>query len=182
MPTSDHRYISDCIGRVRKMGPHSVLDLGVGFGKWGLLFREYLDVMQGRVWRKDWTTIIDGVEIFERYIGDHQRAVYDEIWIKDIVGFMKNQRRAPRYELVFASDVLEHLDKDKAQWVMRAAREYAKAVLVNVPLGNWPQDECYGNPHEAHVSTWTADDFADADDARIYDCNGREIISAGWGI
>ena len=48
MPTSHHTYISDVITWVRKLQPKTVLDVGVGFGKWGHLFREYLDVMHGR--------------------------------------------------------------------------------------------------------------------------------------
>ena len=61
MPTCHHTYISDTLDVVRKLKPRSILDVGIGFGKWGLLFREYLDVMAGRVFPDQWQIKIDGI-------------------------------------------------------------------------------------------------------------------------
>jgi hypothetical protein len=43
------------------------MEIGVGFGKYGLLLREYLEIWgEGEVY-EDWLRKIDGIEIFEAY-------------------------------------------------------------------------------------------------------------------
>ena len=53
MPTSFHHHISKMVDWVVRLQPRSILDIGVGFGKWGFLCREYLDIFQGRYARDD---------------------------------------------------------------------------------------------------------------------------------
>ncbi len=43
MPTSHLYQISDILEIISLIRPRSVLDVGVGFGKYGLLAREYLE-------------------------------------------------------------------------------------------------------------------------------------------
>lgn len=44
MPTSTWKNISTFIEIIRSVQPRSFLDIGIGFGRWGLLVREYTDV------------------------------------------------------------------------------------------------------------------------------------------
>ncbi len=44
MPSSRPNTIPTVIHLVRQLKPKSILDVGVGFGKWGHLFREYTDI------------------------------------------------------------------------------------------------------------------------------------------
>ena len=44
MPSSRPNTIPTVIHLVRQIKPKSILDVGVGFGKWGHLFREYTDI------------------------------------------------------------------------------------------------------------------------------------------
>ena len=60
MPSSLPDFIPTIIKTVMSRNPKSVLDIGVGFGKWGYLFREYLDVYHGRVFKEDWLVNIEG--------------------------------------------------------------------------------------------------------------------------
>jgi hypothetical protein len=50
------------------INPNSVLDIGTGFGKYGLLCREYLELWDGRQNYDKFLRRIDGVEAFESYI------------------------------------------------------------------------------------------------------------------
>lgn len=175
MPTSHHTYISDVIEIVRTNRPTSVLDIGVGFGKWGHLFREYLDVMNGRVFRTQWKTKIDGVEIFEPYIMDHQRSVYDKIYIGNVLDVVDT---LPRYDLIFTSDVLEHIQKDQAIELISKLRQKSKVFVAAVPMGpKWlnSQGSMYGNDHEAHVSVWMESDFIPYVSKTTYNCNNKPI-------
>lgn len=158
MPVSTSVHISHCLQYIISLNPRSILDVGCGFGLWGFLCREYLDVMEERVQPKDWKIRIDGLELFEPYIQSHQRALYSSIQIGDI------RELAPgigNYELIIAGDVIEHLDKDEGEAVIEQLYEKAtRALLVNIPLGEgWEHPERHGNPGELHRSQWTPEDF-----------------------
>jgi len=47
MPTSNWQNISYNIDLIRKIKPQSILDVGVGFGRWGILLREFLELWEG---------------------------------------------------------------------------------------------------------------------------------------
>lgn len=158
MPVSSTIQISDCLERIVPLAPESVLDIGCGFGLWGFLCREYLDVWNGRVQPEDWKIRIDGVELWEPYIQAHQRALYNEIHIGDVREVVST---LDEYDLVIAGDVIEHLDKPDALKVTQQLYALAKrAMLINIPLtGNWDHPEQHGNPGELHRSQWTEADF-----------------------
>lgn len=52
MPTSYPEAISSILELVRREEPRSILDLGVGFGKYGMLCREMLDIPYERYSRE----------------------------------------------------------------------------------------------------------------------------------
>ncbi len=158
MPVSTTVHISHCLDRILRLHPSSVLDVGCGFGLWGFLCREYLDVMQGQVQPAQWRIRIDGIELFEPYIQDHQRALYSSIQIGDI---RELAAEAGHYDLIIAGDVIEHLEKDEGERVIAQLQAKArKALLINIPIGEgWEHPEQYGNPGELHRSTWYEYDF-----------------------
>lgn len=158
MPVSTSVHISHCLKYIINLRPQSILDVGCGFGMWGFLTRMYLDVSEERVQPPDWTTRIDGIELFGPYIQSHQRALYSNIMIGDI------RELAPdigEYELIIAGDVIEHLDKDDGETVIEQLYDKAtRALLVNIPLGEgWEHPERHGNPGELHRSQWYIEDF-----------------------
>ena len=67
MPTSGSTQISTILQLAQNISPTSILDIGIWLGKYGFLCREYLDVSNERLSRSEWTTTINGIEIFERY-------------------------------------------------------------------------------------------------------------------
>jgi len=79
MPSSQIANISTITGWIAEIQPASILDVGVGFGKYGVLAREYTDVRAGRYRRGEWKVTIDGIEIYSPY--------YNPIW-KSTTGFI----------------------------------------------------------------------------------------------
>jgi len=158
MPVSTSVHITHCLQYIISLGPRSILDVGCGFGLWGFLCREYLDVMEERVQPGTWQTRIDGIELFEPYIQAHQRALYTSIRIGDI---RELASQVDEYELIIAGDVIEHLEKHEGEAVIEQLYEKAtRALLVNIPLGEgWDHPERHGNPGELHRSQWVSEDF-----------------------
>ncbi len=158
MPVSTSAHISHCVSKIIEVQPRSVLDVGCGFGLWGFLCREYLDVWNGRVQPEEWQVRIDGIELFEPYIQAHHRALYSSIRIADI---REAVREIGEYDLILAGDVIEHLDKADGERVVEQLYGRARrALIVNIPLGpGWEHPEQYGNPGELHRSQWEVEDF-----------------------
>ena len=161
MPTSPYAHlytIVECLSSVR---PSSILDVGVGNGKMGFVARDLLDVMfgdHGNYKKTDWKIKIDGIEIFPEYIQDHQRAIYNHIYIGnafDVIDTLET------YDMIILGDVLEHFEKSRAhQFLDKCIAHCDKHVMVCIPLGaNWTQPAIYGNPYEKHLSFWNFEEF-----------------------
>ncbi|MFH0814330.1 MAG: hypothetical protein V2A69_16055 [Pseudomonadota bacterium] len=168
MPSSTWVHISkvcDLIWQYRQA--KTVLDCGPGFGRWGFLVREILDVFRGRY--DLWSVSISCVEIFELYIQDHHRAIYDEIIIRDALEFLRSQ---PKFDLIIAGDILEHFAKDAGKKFLDLAYKAAQmALIVCVPLGpDYPQKQTLGNKDEAHRAVWELKEFRlDSRHPQIYE-------------
>lgn len=162
MPSSFPDALSVVAAWVQTLRPTTVLDVGIGFGKYGLLFREYLDVSRrserGERYDAPSTVVrIDGVEAYEPYVGPLQRAIYDHIYVGDALAVIPS---LARYDLVFAADVLEHFTRaDGERFLEAAAAHAAMGVLIVTPALDLEQDDVFGNPFERHQSFWTPDDF-----------------------
>jgi hypothetical protein len=136
--------------------------MGVGFGKWGHLFREYTDIVAAkhdprRYQREHWQTRIDGIEGHEPYITPMHRYLYNDIHLGDMRDVI---HRLGRYDVIFMGDVIEHLDKTDGEAFLRVCLEHAdKAVIASTPGSFVKQSGVCGNPLEAHRSFWTVTDF-----------------------
>ncbi|MGG4047521.1 methyltransferase domain-containing protein [Paenibacillus favisporus] len=155
MGTSNWQNLSYCVELIRQAAPSSVLDIGVGFGRWGMLCREFLDVWQGRVFREQWQTRIEGVEVFPKNVDDYHPYFYNHIYIGDAYELMM-KRQLGAYDLIIVGDVLEHFEKERGIWLLEACLKQCRSLLLNVPIGpDWPQGAEYGNEYETHRSVWT---------------------------
>ncbi len=61
MPTSRFQVIPDILSLLQREQPRSILDVGVGFGKYGLLIRDILEIPFERYNKQQWICQIDGV-------------------------------------------------------------------------------------------------------------------------
>jgi len=129
------------------------LDVGIGFGRWGILAREFLEVWNGKVFKKDWQIQIDGIEIFSDNIKDYHDYFYSNIFNEDAFDNVKNTNEF--YDLIIIGDVLEHFEKVKANDFLQLCLSKSRFTLLNLPIGrDWQQEEVYGNPFEKHKSFW----------------------------
>jgi hypothetical protein len=155
MPSSTWHNIETFVEIIRDLRPASFLDVGVGNGKWGFLVREYTDVWDGHFLRTQWNCKIEGVEIYEPYITEnsHQRAIYNKIHIGDVTKIVD---RLGSFDVIFAGDVLEHIEKgESVKLIQRLTTMASMALICSIPLGaEWLGKRGYGNDHEDHISSW----------------------------
>src|ERR1043166_5420096 len=109
MPSSRPNIIPTVVHLLRQLKPRSILDVGVGFGKWGHLFREYTDILESerdptRYERANWKVQIDGIEGFAAYITEMHRYIYNEIHIGNAVDLLP---KLGCYDLIFMGDIIE---------------------------------------------------------------------------
>jgi hypothetical protein len=142
--------------------PQSILDVGVGFGKWGHLFREYTDINEAerdpaRYRRENWRVRIDGIEGHPAYLTQMHRFLYNDIHVGDAAELMNT---LANYDLIFLGDVIEHFEKAAGFQLLRAACARAnKAVIVSTPKFETEQEDLCGNELERHRSLWAEEDF-----------------------
>lgn len=159
MPSSDISLIPHVCVRIRKSMPNSILDIGIGFGKYGFLAREYTDISELRYQPDMWQTRIDGIEIFSDYVGDLQRKIYNEIYIGDAFDCLK---KLGDYDLILFIDVIEHLSKEKGLELVELIRMRSKMALISTPIKVKSLGIQYmkcGNKYECHISQWSKEEL-----------------------
>lgn len=150
MPTSHPILLTPVATEILNLQPLSVLDVGIGNGKWGVLAREYTDIW---VKRSHNAVRIDGIEIFEKYRNINWRN-YNNVFIgnvKDILATL------PNYDLIIFLEVLEHLEKSEALKLLDLCKSKCKLLIFSYT--NSPQGPAFGNVNETHISTWSAADI-----------------------
>ena len=156
MPVSDYHQISDVMHVVEQVKPRSVLDIGVGFGKWGMLCREVLDVYYGRVHKPSWSTRVDGVEIFEPYRNPLWSYCYDTVHRGDITALVST---LGHYDLMICCDVIEHFEKAEGKALVHRLLQSCGVLILTSPRGYHPQHAFNENEREEHKSGWERSDF-----------------------
>src|SRR5436190_5820502 len=168
MTSSRPNTIPIVIHLLRQFQPKSILDVGIGFGKWGHLFREYTDINEAesdpaRYERKNWRVRIDGIEGHAAYVTEMHRYLYNHIHLGDVRDLLPT---LPSYDLIFLGDIIEHFDKEAGMELLRLALTKAgKAVIVSTPKFETGQPDLCGNELERHRSLWSARDFRKFDGA-----------------
>lgn len=159
MGTSNWQNISYCVGILRRLQPASVLDVGTGFGRWGMLCREFLDVWEGREARSLWQVRIEGIEAFPQCLTPLHDYIYDKVHVGDAVDVLPT---LGTFDVIYLGDVVEHQSKSRACTLLDAAAAHARqAAIVTIPIGDdWPQEMGWdGNTYHTHRSVWQPEDF-----------------------
>ena len=161
MPSSAIEGVPYIIEYIRKYRSNlnSILDVGVGFGKFGYLIREYFDAKSTFHFQpEEWKVHITGVDIFSGYLSQLQQLVYDEIIVGDIFDTLPT---LGHYEVGLLSEVIEHFPKNKGFELLDELFNHVEDVVVSTPLGFLPKiSRSVGiNEYEAHVSGWNPEDF-----------------------
>ena len=138
MPTSEHWQIPRVCDVLTAEKPASVLDVGAGYGKYGLLAREFGGASR-----------VDAIDA-----NPPRFDVYDHVYLGDLRQIdTLLPGDAPRYDLAMFIDVIEHLEKPDAWSFLAKLTRRAKRVLITTPFGFRPQ-ELAGMPWETHRSGW----------------------------
>ena len=158
MPSSQLHQISSITNLIVLANPMSILDIGSGFGKYGVLAREYLELAD-EIWRKaDWKRQIDCIEAFEDYLSPLHAFVYDRIYIGDAAQIVPTLK--DRYDLILLIDVLEHFDFEVGVKLLNDCLRLANDVVISTPQMFITQNDTFGNPFETHRSLWGKKHFA----------------------
>ena len=161
MASSTQKTLTDAITEIMKIPePKNILDIGMGFGKWGFLCREYLEGWRSRVEPHTWKIIIDSIEIWEPFTKlPWNKIMYNNIYLGDAHGVID---KLEDYDLIIASDVIEHLEKEKATKLLESCIKKAKTMfMLNIPLGKgWLNNVIVdGNIYNKHLSSWELEEI-----------------------
>jgi hydrogenase maturation factor len=172
MPTSNLHLAADLCWLVERTGARTVLDVGPGHGKYGVLLREYAHV-----------ATVDAVEMWDPYVAAFGlEGIYRTVHRGDVCNLPQDVLGA--YDCVFLGDVIEHIDKARATDLLDRIPGW---VVICTPV------EYFAQPHEVptehHISHWTWDDFTGrADVEHVAEKLGGLLVRlrpkgrAGWPI
>jgi SAM-dependent methyltransferase len=158
MPSSSIFQIPLIIERSVALDPKSVLDIGIGFGKYGYLLREYLDVMRYRYRKNEWVTRIDAIEAHPDYVLTLHQYIYDDIYIGNAAESIK---KFPDkfYDLILVIDVLEHFEKEVGLAFLSECKRVGKTTIICTPVNFFEQGAVFNNEYEIHKSVFVKEDF-----------------------
>lgn len=130
----------------------TILDLGCEHG----------ELMELLSYEKDWK--ITGVDIFKKNADIAlQRQKFVKVFVGDIVAISKKLIKGKKkYDVVFCSQVIEHLDRKKGEELLKIAGKLAKKrIIFGTPRGFMEQPAIFlgDNPHQVHKSGWSVEDF-----------------------
>lgn len=126
-------------------GSFSMLDVGPGYGKYGLLAREYLHGLRR----------LDAIEAEGRYLTPVLWEVYDWVQLGDVRD-MPSEFFDP-YDVCLFADVIEHLTKADGHEVL--ARITCPVVITTPSVWFQNPEADNGWPTERHRSIWGPQDF-----------------------
>jgi SAM-dependent methyltransferase len=152
VPSSDFEQIETVVRLLQAADPRSILDIGVGFGKYGFLAREYLEIWPGDGEYGQWQRRLEGIEAFERYVTPLHRYLYDHVHIGNALDLLP--RMTARFDLILLVDVIEHFTAEDGARLLAECERVARNVLVASPRLFFEQEAVFDNPFEEHRSHW----------------------------
>ena len=156
MPTSHYAQIGKIVEVMFLLRPQSVLDIGMGYGKYGVLAREFLELWLEYKPYEERKIKIDGIEAFPEYVNAGHRYYYDEIYIGNALDKVP---ALGQYDLILIIDVLEHFTEKDGLELLKQCVAKGKHILVSTPLDIGEQGAVYGNEFECHRFQWKKKHF-----------------------
>jgi len=158
MPTSHHNQLNEIVELLMLSKPQSLLDVGVGFGKYGFLAREYLELWDSRKKYRDWTRVIDGIEAFKDYKTPLYDFVYNRVYFGNALEILPSLKK--RYDLILLIDVLEHFSYGEGLRILKECKKRGRNLIVSTPKNVKFQKDAFDNPYETHKFQWGKKHFS----------------------
>jgi hypothetical protein len=160
MPVSSNFNVGGIMGAIRKHARDatSCLDIAAGWGKYGVLLREFFDIkVNGRYDKERWKCRIDMVEIWPDYITPMHEFVYSNVYLDDIRAISADIHA---YDIVLLLEVLEHMShEDGVKVLIDLKGKCNKLMFMAFPnYFNGGEGKGWANPYEEHRCLWTQDD------------------------
>lgn len=154
MPSSTDYAIPRVMWLIHSLQPKSVLDVGCGTGKYGMLIRFALEEDLAP---EKWGELrIDGLDVQLPH-RSHWHDLYNNLIIDE---FSKSIERLDDYDVIYLGDIIEHFDKEAGLKVLASILPHARqGVIVTTPYHFFEQGAINGNEFERHKSWWTEADF-----------------------
>lgn len=147
MPMSAYQCLPHVLDVLVRAQPASVLDVGAGFGKYGFLLREYLDVWHGRYPRGDWKLRLDMAEAHAAYVQPWHHLIYDRVLIGDVRELLP---QLDDYDAILLMDVIEHFERAEVVPLLRRLADRCRLLAVSTPVRVKEQGGIFGNEWERH--------------------------------
>jgi SAM-dependent methyltransferase len=130
----------------------TVLDLGCGDGYF----------MRSVSEDKGWS--ITGVDIFKSTLDNAKKTgIYNALVKGELLTVSRKLiEKKKKYDVVFCSEIIEHLDKKQGEVLLELVEKLAKRrIVVATPRGFMvaPHEFIGDNPHQVHLSGWEINDF-----------------------
>lgn len=161
MSASHFRKIPSIMGILDYLNDvKSILDIGAGFGKYGVILREHMDIRKGRLKPSSWKTTIDCVESSKPIVpGIYD--IYNHLFEGPIETFLESNsvEKLPSYDLILLADMIEYLDKRVGAQVLKAL--FSEHCLQGIVLSYAPAKVRKFYPNQIMpVSVWEPQDFS----------------------
>jgi hypothetical protein len=149
------------LSAVEKQNHKSVLDIGAGMGKYGLLIREQYLSKKAELGELEPSNDIniDAVED-TKYLLDKidGSGIYDHIYKNDVFNIVDELKSNKAHELILIIDVLEHWNKEVGISLIKELVTICP-VLISTPkkVGMY-KDHFYGDPRH-HITQFSQEDF-----------------------
>lgn len=154
MPIGSFTVIPHIAFHLASQQPARVLDVGIGFGMYGAVVREWVDLGV-----QPWKCHLEGVEVHEAY----RNPVWD-LYNKVFIGTASQylEHHAEPFNAVILGDVIEHLEKSAGRKLLVRLQQMVALggdLFVTTPAEFVEQGAVCNNPYERHVSHWIAEEF-----------------------
>lgn len=131
--------------------PRTVLDIGCADG-------ELMRVIGDKRWH------ITGIDIYQKVLEQARKTgMYKNLIKGDLIDVCKKLiTQNKKYDLVFCSQVIEHITRKDGEKLLDFCEKLAnKQIFIGTPRGfmRQPEDYVKDNPHQYHKSGWTEEDF-----------------------
>jgi len=180
MPTSHLYQLNEILELIFYTNPSSLLDIGIGFGKYGFLSREYLELWDGREKYNDWTRSIDGIEAYEKYITPIHKLIYDNIYIGNALDIIPKLYK--RYDLILIIDVMEHFTYEDGKHLLALCEEKGRNVIISTPRDIGIQENAFDNEFETHRFQWDKKYFSDIKNLFFIENEFSQILFYGEDV